>query len=46
VALEARADARRKGRAWILSSRKETERDIFFTTHTHTLCQTPSSQIF
>ena len=36
VALEARADARRKGRAWIIVAERNRERHIFYNTHTHT----------
>ena len=35
VALEARADARRKGRAWIIVAERNRERHIFYNTHTH-----------
>ena len=48
VALEARADARRKGRAWIIVAERNRERHIFYNTHTHThtLCQTPSYVVY
>ena len=49
VALESRADARRKGRAWIIVAERNRERHIFYThthTHTHTLCQTPSYVVY
>ena len=49
VASRARADARRKGRAWI-TSRKKQKRHIFYNTHTHTHthtpCQTPSYVVY